>query len=63
MIGLQERIDVRAYELWEQAGSPEGRSDEFWFAAEVELDDPVDGTAPVDGEVAALTRSVSDHSR
>ena len=22
-----------AYELWEQAGRPEGRSDEFWFAA------------------------------
>ena len=24
------------YELWEQAGRPEGRSDEFWFAARYE---------------------------
>ncbi len=26
-------IRIRAYRLWEQAGRPEGRSDEFWFAA------------------------------
>jgi len=24
--------------LWRQAGGPEGRSDEFWFAAERELE-------------------------
>jgi DUF2934 family protein len=24
---------TRAYLLWRQAGGPEGRSDEFWFAA------------------------------
>jgi hypothetical protein len=63
MIGLQERVDVRAYELWEQAGSPEGRSDEFWFAAESEFEDPANEPAPVNEELATLTRSVSDLSR
>jgi hypothetical protein len=63
MSGLQERVYVRAYELWEQAGSPEGRSDEFWFAAESELDHPVHEKAPVNGEVATFTRRVSDLAR
>jgi hypothetical protein len=27
-----------AYELWEKAGRPEGKSDEFWRQAEIELD-------------------------
>lgn len=30
-------IALRAYELWEQAGRPEGDGREFWFAAETEL--------------------------
>ena len=30
-------IRDRAYQLWEQAGRPEGRSDEFWFLAQQEL--------------------------
>ena len=29
----ENHIRERAYELWEQAGRPEGRSLEFWFAA------------------------------
>ena len=37
MSGTQELVYDRAYDLWQQAGSPEGRSDEFWFAAEREL--------------------------
>ncbi|HEX2635167.1 MAG TPA: DUF2934 domain-containing protein [Bradyrhizobium sp.] len=32
-----EQIRVRAHELWEQAGKPEGRQDEFWRLAEQEL--------------------------
>jgi len=28
-----EKVRLLAYELWEQAGRPDGRSDEFWFAA------------------------------
>ena len=35
------RMDVvrRAYELWEQAGKPEGRDQEFYHKAEQELRD------------------------
>ena len=38
MSGTQDYIHARAYELWQKAGAPEGRSDEFWFAAERELE-------------------------
>ena len=30
-------IALRAYELWDTAGRPEGRSDEFYFQAEEEF--------------------------
>lgn len=30
-------IRDRAHHLWEQAGKPEGREEEFWHAAEQEL--------------------------
>jgi hypothetical protein len=33
----EEEIRKRAHELWEQAGKPEGREDEFWHLAEQEL--------------------------
>jgi hypothetical protein len=33
----EEQIRVRAHELWEQAGKPAGREDEFWHQAEKEL--------------------------
>jgi hypothetical protein len=33
----EERIRVRAHQLWELAGKPEGRQDEFWREAEREL--------------------------
>jgi hypothetical protein len=32
-----EQITSRAYELWEQAGKPEGRDEEFYLQAEKEL--------------------------
>lgn len=32
-----EEIREKAYLLWQDAGSPNGRSDEYWFAAETEL--------------------------
>ncbi len=38
MSSIEEMIRRRAYELWEHAGSPEGRTDEFWFAARVEFE-------------------------
>ena len=33
----EEQIRKRAFELWEQAGKPEGRDDEFWDQARREL--------------------------
>lgn len=32
-----EQIRARAHELWEKAGKPEGRQEEFWHLAEQEL--------------------------
>lgn len=37
-----EEIQVRAHWLWEQAGKPEGREDEFWEQAEQELQEEDD---------------------
>jgi hypothetical protein len=33
----EDKIQVRAYELWEQEGRPYGRAEEFWFRATTEL--------------------------
>ena len=35
----KQEIDARAYQLWEKAGRPEGREDEFWHLAQQELRD------------------------
>ena len=35
----QEKVRDRAYQLWDRAGQPEGRDQEFWFDAERELAD------------------------
>jgi hypothetical protein len=32
-----DEIRVRAHQLWEQAGKPDGRDEEFWHQAEREL--------------------------
>jgi hypothetical protein len=37
MSDIEEAIRRRAYELWELAGWPQGRSEEFWHAARSEL--------------------------
>jgi len=34
---MEDRIRTRAHQLWELAGRPEGRDDEFWREAEREL--------------------------
>ena len=34
----EEAIRRRAYELWEHAGCPHGRSDEFWHTARDEIE-------------------------
>lgn len=33
----EKDIAARAYKLWEKAGMPKGRDEEFWHAAEQEL--------------------------
>ncbi len=34
---LEQAIRERAYALWQQAGSPDGRHEEFWHQAREEL--------------------------
>ena len=34
----EHRVRVRAHQLWELAGSPYGGENEFWLAAEAEID-------------------------
>lgn len=38
-----EQIAERAYWLWESAGHPDGRDQEFWFAAESEIRGEIEG--------------------
>jgi hypothetical protein len=48
MENREERIKRRAYELWENAGKPDDREDEFWMKAEREIagaDEP--GETPI----------------
>jgi predicted subunit of tRNA(5-methylaminomethyl-2-thiouridylate) methyltransferase len=45
----EQKILERAYQLWEEAGRPEGRDEEFWRKAQDEIaaeniDDDSDGT-------------------
>lgn len=35
----QETVRLRAYQLWQDEGKPEGRAFEHWMQAENELDD------------------------
>jgi DUF2934 family protein len=48
MDDIEHVIRRRAYELWEQAGCPEGRSDEFWHSARAEIEGEGATKAPVD---------------
>jgi hypothetical protein len=36
-VTLEEAIRVRAYQLWERAGHPEGNGTSFWLEAETQL--------------------------
>ena len=35
---FEERVRRRAYELWEEAGRPVGRADDYWRQARAELE-------------------------
>ena len=37
MTDFNQQIRKRAYQLWEEAGRPEGRSEEFWFHAQADV--------------------------
>ncbi|MEK9284602.1 MULTISPECIES: DUF2934 domain-containing protein [unclassified Bradyrhizobium] len=45
----EEQIRKRAFELWELAGKPEGREDEFWRQAQRELQDAEERCDPNKG--------------
>jgi hypothetical protein len=52
-MATEDQIRDYAHLLWERGGKPEGRADEFWHAAEVELnadsespDAPTETTQP-----------------
>jgi hypothetical protein len=51
MTDITDEIRDRAYLLWEQAGRPEGRSEEFWFLAQQEM---YGGAATSDGPEGAM---------
>jgi hypothetical protein len=46
-----KEMDVirRAYELWQQAGEPAGRDDEFYHAAKIELQERLERGDSSDG--------------
>jgi Protein of unknown function (DUF2934) len=48
MSHLEETVRRRAYTLWEEAGRPEGRSDEFWLAAEMDILGKIDNSIRFD---------------
>jgi len=64
MSGTQDLVYERAYDLWQQAGGPEGRSDEFWFAAERELEygESEYEAATSIGEAGVLVPTVEEQS-
>lgn len=35
-----KEVEQKAYELWQKAGSPIGRDQEFWYTAEVIVKNP-----------------------
>ena len=49
-MGKPAQIDIvrRAYELWQQAGEPQGRDQEFYHQAEKELQQAFDKSTPQD---------------
>jgi hypothetical protein len=47
---LEERIRRRAYELWVEAGEPEGSEMDFWLQAEREIAGQDAAGAPPAGE-------------
>jgi hypothetical protein len=49
-------ITLRAYQLWQQAGQPQGRDEEFYFQAEEELRKLLDLESPQQANEASKER-------
>jgi hypothetical protein len=58
MSAIEETIRKRAYELWDHAGRPDDRTDEFWYAARAQFKDQGEETA--DDEQAGAVVSPPD---
>ena len=56
MPNREEQIRARAYELWEQAGRPEGREGEHWEQACREIISDEEGEDPVAMDAAPVGR-------
>jgi hypothetical protein len=54
MSDFEQNVRELAYRLWEQAGWPEGGSEEFWFAAEKELAERNDDGSRDDASIPKL---------
>jgi hypothetical protein len=48
-------IALRAYELWDAAGRPEGIADEFWFQAEEEFRGLLEVESSGDADAESVT--------
>ena len=58
-MATRERVELRAYRIWQEAGCPDGSSLAHWFQAELELgvvseDETENALARLDEVVAAL---------
>ena len=42
-----KQVELKAYELWQKAGSPIGRDQEFWYTAVAVLENPAKKKAKV----------------
>ena len=60
----EDRIRKRAYELWQQEGSPEGKPDDHWLQAEHEIDHAHDEEIEGDDKpnLAALREAARQHN-
>ena len=56
----ERRIRLRAYEIWEREGRPDGRADEHWLLARWELEQAPDAEAEekrLEAELGASSES------
>jgi hypothetical protein len=61
-MATEDQIRHYARLLWEKAGKPEGRSEEFWHAAEVELNSESDSPdAPTEDAQPNQTRCPAEN--